>query len=291
MSAISFDKREGHIWFDGKLVEWNDANIHLINQGLHYGSCVFEGERAYKGKIFKSLAHTKRLIRSAEILGMKIGFSEDEIEQAKYKTLEVNNLQNAYIRPVVWKGSETMGLSTSSNRTHIAIACWEWPSYFSKELREKGISMCTSRWRKPAPDTAPTESKAAGLYMISSMAKREAEEKGYDDALMLDYRGNVVEGTGANFFAVKDGVLITPEPDCFLNGITRQTILEIAEKENIPIKINVIKPENLSEMDEIFITGTAAEVTPVGKIDNMTFKVGEITKKLCEEYEKLTGCK
>ncbi len=287
MGIIPFDDRDGYIWFDGKLVPWREAKIHVLNQGLHYGGCVFEGERSYSGKIFRSKDHTRRLIRSAEILGMEIPYSIEEIEAAKREALDANNIINGYIRPVAWRGSEQMGVAVNLSKTHMAIACWEWPSYFPPEIREKGISMRTSRWRKPAPDTAPTESKAAGLYMINTMARQEAEKEGYTDALFLDYRGNVVEGTGANFFAVRDGVLITPKPDCFLNGLTRQTIIQLAKDMDIPFMEAVIRPDELKSMDEIFITGTAAEVTAVGKIDNLTFTVGPITRKLRQAYEDL----
>ncbi len=286
---IPFDDRDGVIWFDGELVPWREANIHVLNHGLHYASCVFEGERAYNGVIFKSREHSARLIRSAELLGMDMPYSLEEIEAAKEKTLAENGITNGYVRPVAWRGSEQMGIAVDQSKTHVAIACWEWPSYFSKEMREKGISMRTSKWKKPAPDTAPWESKAAGLYMINTMARQEAEKAGYTDALMLDYRGNVVEGTGANFFAVFDGVLTTPEPDCFLNGITRQTVIDIARELDIPLKTAVIKPEDLKKASEIFITGTAAEVTAVGKIDDLEFTVGPVTRKIRRAYEDLVN--
>lgn len=289
MGMIPFDDRDGFIWFDGELVPWREARIHILTQGLHYASCAFEGERAYSGSIFRSEDHSARLIRSAEILGMKLPYGLKEIEEAKKETLKANNITNGYLRPVAWRGSEQMGIAVNASTVHVAIACWDWPSYFPPEIREKGISMKTSKWRKPAPDTAPTESKAAGLYMINTMARQEAEAAGYTDALMLDYRGYVVEGTGANFFAVKNGTLITPKPDCFLNGITRQTVIGIAKDLNIPFEERSILPEELKEMDEIFITGTAAEVTAVGRIDDLTFSVGPVTRKLRETYEDLVN--
>jgi branched-chain amino acid aminotransferase len=288
MGLLPFDDRDGFIWMDGKLLPWREAKLHVLNQGLHYAGCVFEGERSYSGKIFRSQDHSRRLIRSAEVLGMKVPYSVEDLEAAKREALDANNLVNAYIRPVAWRGSEQMGIAVNAAKIHVAIACWDWPSYFPPEVREKGISMKTSKWHKPAPDTAPTESKAAGLYMINVLAKQEAEAAGYTDALMLDYRGNVVEGTGANFFAVrKDGTLITPEPDCFLNGITRQTVIQLAEDMDIPFKLETIRPEELKGFKEIFITGTAAEVTAVGKIDHFEYTVGPVTRKLRQAYEDL----
>jgi branched-chain amino acid aminotransferase len=283
----SFEDRDGWIWKDGEFYPWKDARIHVLTHGLHYASSVFEGERAYNGKIFKSRQHSERLIKSAEILGMSFPYTVDEIEEAKYATLEKNNLTDAYIRPVAWRGGEQMGISAKKALTHVAIACWEWPSYFPAEVREKGISLITSPWQKPAANTAPTQSKAAGLYMIGTLSKHWAEDQGYTDALMLDYRGNVVEATGANFFMVVDGVLITPPPDCFLNGITRQTLIQLAKEHGIPLEEKIILPEDLKKADEIFLTGTAAEVTAVGKIDDLEYTVGPITRKLRDAYETL----
>jgi len=287
MALIPFDDRDGFIWFDGKMIPWREAHVHVICHGLHYGSAVFEGERAYEGKIFKSKEHTSRLFKSANILGMDIPFTEDEINAAKEETLKVNNLVDAYIRPVAWRGSEQMGIAAQATKTHVAIACWEWPSYFSPELREKGISLMTSPWKKPAPDTAPCHAKAAGLYMINTLSKHDAEKAGYIDALMCDYRGYPVEATGANLFRIKDGVIRTPKPDCFLNGITRQTVIELAAQLGYTLEEDTITMEDLKSADEVFITGTAAEVTAIGKIDDTLYQVGPVTRALREAYESL----
>lgn len=285
MSILPFDDRDGTIWFDGKMVPWREAKIHVINHGLHYGSAIFEGERAYEGKIFKSKEHTARLFKSASVLGMTIPFTEDEINAAKEAVLKESGFTNAYLRPVAWRGSEQMGIGARAGKIHVAIATWEWPSYFSPELREKGISLQTSVWQKPAPNTAPTQAKAAGLYMINTLSKHQAEENGYHDALMLDYRGFAVEATGANLFRIKNGVIRTPEPDCFLNGITRQTVIELAQELGLPLEIAPISVEDLKAADEVFITGTAAEVTAIGKIDDVTYSVGSVTRALREAYE------
>lgn len=287
MSIIPFDDRDGTIWFNGQMVPWRDAKIHVINHGLHYASCVFEGERAYEGKIFKSQEHTARLFKSAAILGMDIPFTPDMINQAKEAVLKANNFTNAYLRPVAWRGSEQMGIAARATKTHVAIAAWEWPSYFSPELREKGISLKTSSWQKPAPNTALTEAKAAGLYMINTLSKHEAEDEGYTDALMLDYRGYAVEATGANLFCIKDGVIYTPNPDCFLNGITRQTTIELAKEMGFKLVEDFITVEFLKSVDEVFITGTAAEVMAVGKIDQTIYNVGPVTRRLRDAYENL----
>lgn len=288
MSIIPFDERDGFIWIDGKVVPWRDAKVHCLSHGMHYASLVFEGERMYDGKIFKSRQHSERLHNSAKILGMNaIPVSVDELEAIKYDICRANDLQDAYIRAFAWRGGEQMGVSAKLTKTHVAVAAWSWGTYFSAEKRDKGISLKTAPWRRPAPDTAPTASKAAGLYMICTMSKHQVEDEGFDDALMLDYRGFVAEASAANFFAVKDGVLITPEPDCFLNGITRQTVLELANVHNIPVEIRHIKPEELHGFQEIFVTGTAAEVTAVGQIDDHHYTVGPITKQLRGAYEDL----
>ena len=286
MSVIPFDERDGFIWINGEYHEWRDAKVHVLSHGLHYASSVFEGERMYDGKIFKSRQHSERFHKSAEILGMKIPYSVDELEKIKYDVCKKNGLTSAYVRPVAWRGGEQMGVSAKKTKTHVAVAAWSWGKYFDESKRDKGISLKTAAWRRPAPDTAPTQSKAAGLYMICTMSKHAVEDEGYDDALMLDYRGNVVEASAANFFAVKNGTLITPPPDCFLNGITRLTVIELAHEHGIPFEERHIKPEELGEFQEIFVTGTAAEVTAVGQIDDHHYTVGPITKKLREAYEK-----
>lgn len=287
MSLIPFDDRDGTIWFDGEMIPWRDAKIHVINHGLHYASCVFEGERAYEGKIFKSHEHTSRLFKSASILGMDIPFAPEIINMAKESVLKANHFTNAYLRPVAWRGSEQMGIAARATRTHVAIAAWEWPSYFSPDLRENGISLKTSSWQKPAPNTALTEAKAAGLYMINTLSKHQAEDEGYTDALMLDYRGYPVEATGANLFCIKDGVIYTPKPDCFLNGITRQTTIELAKEFGYKVLEDFITMAFLKEADEVFITGTAAEISAVGKIDTTFYTVGPITRGLRDAYENL----
>lgn len=287
MSLIPFDDRDGTIWFNGEMIPWRDAKIHVINHGLHYASCIFEGERAYEGKIFKSQEHTTRLFKSASVLGMDIPFAPEVINLAKEAVLKANNFTNAYLRPVAWRGSEQMGIAARATRTHVAIAAWEWPSYFSPELRENGISLKTSTWQKPAPNTALTEAKAAGLYMINTLSKHQAEDEGYTDALMLDYRGYAVEATGANLFCIKNGIIYTPKPDCFLNGITRQTAIELAKELGYKLVEDFITVDFLKSADEVFITGTAAEVTAVGKIDTTTYKVGPVTRALRDAYENL----
>ncbi|PCJ99882.1 MAG: branched-chain amino acid aminotransferase [Zetaproteobacteria bacterium] len=287
MSVLPFDERDGFIWIDGEIKPWREAKIHVLSHGMHYASSVFEGERMYDGKIFKSREHSERFHKSAEILGMKIQISIDELEEIKYDICKRNDLTSAYIRPVAWRGGEQMGVSAKLTKTHVAVAAWAWGSYFDAEKRNTGISLKTSQWRKPAPDTAPTQSKAAGLYMIATMSKHAVEDDGFDDALMLDYRGYVAEASAANFFAVKDGVLITPTPDCFLNGLTRQTVIALAKDMGIPFEERHIKPEELGGFQEIFVTGTAAEVTAVGQIDDHKYSVGPITKRLREAYETL----
>lgn len=292
MGSESFDNQDGLIWYDGKMVEWRQANLHVLTHALHYASCVFEGERVYSGAIFKLREHTKRLVKSASILGFQIPYSIDEIDGACIQTCEANGIIDGYVRPVAWRGSESMGVSSQNTKIHLAIAVWPWPSYFSPEARLKGIRLKTSKWRRPPPESAPVHAKASGLYMICTMSKHEAEAEGYDDALMLDWRGYVAEGTGANIFLVMaDGKLHTPPPDCFLNGITRQSVIDLAKKKGYEIIERHIKPAEISDAREIFVTGTAAEVTPVGEIDGLVISVGEVTKTLMTEYDKLVGKK
>lgn len=290
-SDPDFSDREGLIWMDGKIIPWRDAKIHILTHGLHYASSVFEGERAYNDQIFLMQEHSERLIHSADLIDMPITLSAQQINDAKREILEANKLTDAYIRPVAWRGSEQLGISAQATKTHIAIACWEWPSYFSAEQRERGINLQTSKWRAPMPDTAVTASKTAGLYATHTMSKHAAESHGFDDALMLDYRGLVAEATGANLFMIKDGKMKTPIPDCFLNGLTRQTVITLAKELKIPLEEAHIKPEELREADEVFLTGTAAELTAVGKIDGTQYKVGPVTRQLREAYESLVRSK
>ena len=286
MAGVPYDQMSGHIWFNGEMVPWEDAKIHVLTHGLHYASSVFEGERAYEGKIFKLQEHTERLFYSAEVLGMEIPYTIEEINDACNQTLEQQGLKNAYIRPVVWRGSEMMGVSAQANKINVAIAVWEWPSYFDPEERLKGIRLDRAYYRRPDPVTIPCFAKAAGLYMICTLSKHAAEEKGYADALMLDWRGQVAEATGANVFFVKDGVIHTPDPDAFLNGITRQTVIELAKARQIDVIERAIMPEEMADFTECFLTGTAAEVTPVSEIGEYHFTPGEISIALMEDYDR-----
>ncbi len=283
----NFDDRDGHIWYDGELVPWRDSQLHVLSHGLHYGSCVFEGERVYGGEVFKLREHTQRLIESAAALGIELPYSLDELERATRETVAAQGYADAYVRPVAWRGSEMMGVSAQDTKIHVAIAVWEWPSYFSPDARTRGIKLKTSQWRRPAPDTAPVHAKASGLYMICTLSKHAAEAEGFDDALMLDWRGRVAETTGANIFLVREGKIHTPLPDCFLDGITRQTVIGLARKRDIEVVERAIMPEELTSADEVFVTGTAAEVTPVGRIDEYHMQVGSISRTLLEDYEKL----
>ncbi len=284
MSVIPFDEREGTIWFDGAMVPWRDAKIHVLSHGLHYGSSVFEGERAYGGVIFKSLAHAERLRRSAELLDFAIPYSAAEIVAAKERVLEVSGLSDAYLRPVAWRGSEMMGVSAQGNTIHLAIAAWEWPSYFDAATKMKGIRLDIADYRRPDPRTAPCASKAAGLYMICTISKHRAENKGYADALMLDFEDNVAECTGANVFFIRDGAIHTPIADRFLDGITRQTVIDLARRRGISVTERRIRPEEMADVSECFITGSAAEVTPVAEIGPYRFVPGAITKTLMDDY-------
>ncbi|MBS7540624.1 branched-chain amino acid aminotransferase [Ancylobacter lacus] len=284
MSAEPFDKRDGWMWYDGEIVPWNEAKVHVLTHGLHYGSCVFEGERAYGGEIFKLDEHTARLKESARLLDFEIPYSEAEINAACREILARQKLTDAYIRPVAWRGSDMMGVSAQNNKIHLAIAAWEWPSYFDPAQRLKGIRIDRAKYRRPDPQTAPSTSKAAGLYMICTISKHAAERNGYADALMLDWRGLVAECTGANIFFVKDGVVHTPLADAFLNGITRQTVIDLAKRRGYQVLERQIQPEELSSFDECFITGTAAEVTPVSEIAGLHFQPGPVTATLMEDY-------
>lgn len=286
--AVPFHDRDGFIWLDGKLVDWRAANIHVLTHALHYASAVFEGIRVYGGKAFKLRAHNERLIKSAGILGFNIPYTVEQIDAACVDVIKAMNITDGYLRPIAWRGSENMGVSTQGTAIHLAAAVWEWPSYFSPEARAKGIHMILSPWRRPAPDTAPVHAKAAGLYMICTIAKNMAEAAGAQDALMYDYRGFVAEGTGANFFMVHEDKLHTPTADCFLNGITRQTVMELARARGIEVIERHIRPEELPYVKEIFLTGTAAEITPVGQIGELRFTPGRLTAQLAEDYTRAT---
>lgn len=281
----AFDDRSGEIWLDGQMVAWRDAKLHVLSHGLHYASAVFEGERVYGGQIFKLEEHSERLVQSARILDFEIPFSMAELCVACDQVVAAAGITDGYVRPIAWRGSEMMGVSAQQAKAHVSIAAWEWPAYFEPEARMRGIRMQTSRWRRPAPDTEPVHSKAAGLYMTGTLAKHAAEAAGYADALMLDYRGLVAEGTGANIFLVIDGKLHTPIPDCFLDGITRRTIIELARARDIDVVERHIEPAELATAQEVFLTGTAAEVTPVSEIDEHKFTPGLITQQLSDAYD------
>ena len=284
---VPFHDRDGFIWMDGKLVPWREANVHILTHALHYGSGVFEGERAYGGEIFKLTEHTERLIESARILEFEITQSVAEIDQACRDVVAANKLVDCYVRPIAWRGSEQMGVSAQKTKVHLAIAAWDWGSYFPMEQRLKGIRICFAKYRRPDPATAPTRAKAAGLYMICTVEKHRAERAGYADAMMLDWRGRVAECTGANIFFIKDGVIHTPEADCFLDGITRRTVIALAKKRGYEVRERAILPEELSTFSECFITGTAAEVTPVSEIGDFKFKPGQISETLLNDYMAL----
>ncbi len=288
MEPIPYDKRSGKIWFNGKPVNWQDVNIHVLSHGLHYASCVFEGERVYDGEIFKLEEHTKRLFHSATRMGFKIPFSEETLNKACKDIVAIQKVKNGYVRPVAWRGSEMMAISAQKTKIHVAIASWEWGSYFDPSLKLKGIRLDISKWKRPAPDTIPWDTKASGLYMICTLSKHEAEKKGFTDSLMLDYQGNIAEATGANiFFKDKAGALHTPIPDSFLNGITRRSVIEIANSKGIEIVERKIKPDEMKNFVGCFLTGTAAEVTPVSQIDKYNFNVCNVIKDLSESYQIL----
>jgi len=288
----SFDNRNGWIWMNGEFLEWKTAKSHIISQGLHYASAVFEGERAYNGKIFKSAEHTKRLFKSAEIIGITIPYTEEQINEAKDELIKKMNFKDCYVRPLAWRGSNQMGLSTSNADINVAIAVWDdWATYFNIEDRKAGLRLITSPWKRPAPDTAPFEAKASGPYIICTMSKEYAEKNGYHDAMMLDYRGYVAEGTGANIFFIKDNHIHTPIPDCFLNGITRQTVIEMAKNQGFKIIEKHIQPDEIKNYEEAFLTGTAAEITPIQSIDNINFTIGDnsTTYKFMQDFSNLVN--
>ncbi|MEC9346735.1 MAG: branched-chain amino acid aminotransferase [Pseudomonadota bacterium] len=283
----NFADQDGLIWYNGDMVPWRDADVHVLTHGLHYASAVFEGERVYDGEVFKLREHSERLIKSATLLDFKIPYTVEEIDEATNRVVRENNITDGYVRPVAWRGSEMMGVSAQTNRINLAIACWVWPSYFAPEERLKGIRLQISKWRRPDPRTAPTESKAAGLYMICTLSKHAAEKDGYQDALMLDWRGRVAEATGANIFFTKDGRIHTPTPDCFLDGITRRSVIALAKARGMEVIERPIMPEEMADFEECFLTGTAAEVTPVREIGPYSFTPGAICKTLIDDYDAL----
>lgn len=285
----TFDDRDGWIWSDGEMIPWRDARVHVLTHALHYASSVFEGQRAYNGKIFKLNEHSERLRRSAELLGFELPWSVDEINAACIEVLKINGLTDAYMRPVAWRGSESMGVAPGITKPHLAIAAWEWGKYYEPRESQSGIKLNIAPWRRPAPYTAPTASKAAGLYMICTLSKQYAEQRGFNDALMLDWRGRVAEATGANVFFVRDGELHTPTPDCFLDGITRRTIMDLAERRGVQVTERPIWPEELESFEQMFLTGTAVEVTPVRSAGPWNFEVGDLTRQLSKDYEDLVN--
>ena len=283
---IPYDKRDGKIWYNSELVNWSDDKLHVLSHGLHYASCVFEGERVYDGEIFKLEEHTSRFFHSAKRMGFEIPYSEDQINKASKNIISVQKVENGYVRPIAWRGSEMMAISAQQTKIHVAIATWEWGSYFDPKLKVEGIKLNISKWKRPAPDTIPWDTKASGLYMICTLSKHEAERDGYTDSLMLDHEGNVAEATGANiFFKDKDGNLHTPTPDSFLDGITRRTVIDIAKSKNIKVIERKITPDELKNFTGCFLTGTAAEVTPVSQIANYNFKVCKTIIELSDSYQ------
>lgn len=287
MAFVPFDDRDGWIWFDGEFVPWREAKTHVLTHGLHYGSSVFEGERMYGGEIFKLTAHSERLKRSAELLDFEIPYSVAEIDAACKETCARNGLIDCYIRPVAYLGPEQLSVTAKNSKVHLAIAAWEWPSYFDPEVKKKGIALEWAKWRRPDPATAPSTAKAAGLYMICTMSKTAAEKRGFADALMLDWRGYVAEATGANVFFVQNGALHTPRVDHILNGITRQTVIEMAQARGVEVVVRDILPEELGDFSECFLTGSAAEVTPVGQVGDYRFTPGALSLSLMDDYGKL----
>jgi branched-chain amino acid aminotransferase len=287
MSLVPFDDRDGWIWLDGQFVPWREAKVHVLTHGLHYASAVFEGERMYGGEIFELTAHTERLFKSAEILDMVIPFTVAEIDQACKETCARNGLTDAYLRPIAWRGSEMIGVSAQNTKIHVSIAVWDWPSYFKPEEKAKGIRLCWAKYKRPSPETEPVHAKAAGLYMICTISKHAAEKDGFTDAMMLDWRGYIAESTGSNVFFVRDGVIHTPLADCFLNGITRQAVIRLARDKGFEVVERHIEPAELATFSECFVTGTAAEVTPVAEIGEYTFRPGNISLSLMDDYAKM----
>lgn len=285
----SFDDRDGWIWIDGKMVPWREANVHVLTHAMHYASSVFEGQRAYGGVIFKLSEHSARLRRSAELLGFELPWTVEEIDAACNEVVKANGLTDAYVRPVAWRGSEQMGVSPKGTKPHLAIAAWNWGKYFAPEIAEKGLRLDIAPWRRPAPYTAPVHSKAAGLYMIASLSKKQADERGFDDALMFDWRGQVAEATGANAFFARDGKLFTPTPDCFLDGITRQTVMDLARRRGIEVEERAIWPDELESFEQMFITGSAAEVTFIRSAGPWNFEIGELSRQLARDYDDLVN--
>jgi len=282
-----YDDRDGKIWLDGNFVDWRDANVHVLTHAMHYASSVFEGERAYNGKIFKSVKHSERFKMSANLIDFEIPYTVEEIEKAKYQALEKNGLSDAYVRAFAWRGAgEDMGVASSRNPVRVAVAVWSWGNYYG-DAKFKGAKLDIAKWRRPDPATAPSQAKAAGLYMIATMSKHAAEDKGCSDAMMFDYRGYVAEATGANMFFVKDGAVHTPKPDAFLNGITRQTVIDLLKEKGISVIERHIMPDELGGFEQCWLTGTAAEVTPVGQIGDYTFEVGQLTKEISDNYDHL----
>ncbi len=283
-----YDDRDGWIWMDGKLVPWRDAKIHVLTHALHYGSGVFEGERVYNGKAFKLHEHSQRLIDSGKILGFDVPMTAAEIDRATEETIAANKMVNGYVRPIAWRGAEQMGVAAQQTKIHVAVAVWEWGAYFGADAKMKGLKLCMAKWRRPDPITAPSKAKATGLYMICTLEKHAAEAAGYSDALMLDWRGQIAETTGANVFFVMNGEIHTPKPDCFLDGITRRTVIDIAKKRQYKVVERAIMPEEMAKAQEMFLTGTAAEITPVASVGDYKFTPGTITKNLIDDYDKLT---
>jgi branched-chain amino acid aminotransferase len=285
----TFDDRDGWIWLDGKLVPWREANVHVLTHALHYASSVFEGQRAYGGVIFKLDEHSRRLQRSAQLLGFEIPYSVDQLSAACNEVVKANGLTEAYVRPVAWRGSEQMGVTARGTRCRVAIAAWDWGKYFPEEIAAKGLRLDIARWRRPAPYTAPVHSKAAGLYMICTLSRQQAEARGYDDALMFDWRGQVAEATGANAFFVRDGALHTPTPDCFLDGITRRTVMDLARRRGIEVVERTIWPEELESFEQMFLTGSAAEVTFIREAGPWNFEIGDMSRQLAKDYDELVN--